>query len=97
MTTLPSDPLFPNQWHLQNTTLGLLDLNVVDVWDDYTGAGMEIAIIDDAVQRDHPDLNDNYSIAKDWDFEDDDTNASPSQGGFRISAQRRIMESAGWA
>ena len=86
MTTLPSDPLFPNQWHLQNTTPGLLDLNVVDVWDDYTGAGVEIAIIDDAVQRNHPDLNDNYSIAKDWDFEDDDTNASPSQGGFRIDS-----------
>ncbi|MEM7581494.1 MAG: S8 family serine peptidase [Cyanobacteria bacterium P01_A01_bin.80] len=76
-TNIPSDPLFLYQWHLRNTTPGLLDLNVVDVWNDYTGAGIHVAVIDDGVQRTHPDLNDNYSTARDWDFEDNDTNASP--------------------
>ncbi|NES20874.1 MAG: S8 family serine peptidase, partial [Symploca sp. SIO3E6] len=73
MATIPSDPLFSDQWHLQNTTSGLLDLNVVDVWDDYTGAGVQVAVIDDAVQRTHPDLDGNYSVFKDWDFRDNDT------------------------
>ena len=40
---IPTDPLF-DQWHLENTgQLGetvRLDINVVDVWDDYTGAGI---------------------------------------------------------
>ncbi|MEQ9234509.1 S8 family serine peptidase [Coleofasciculus sp. E2-BRE-01] len=76
MATIPSDPLFSNQWHLRNTTPGLLDLNVVDVWDDYTGAGVQVAVIDDAVQRTHPDLDGNYSVAKDWDFRDNDTDPS---------------------
>ncbi|MEM9979047.1 MAG: hypothetical protein AAF808_15585, partial [Cyanobacteria bacterium P01_D01_bin.2] len=68
MAQFLSDPLFSEQWHLQNNVLGLLDLNVVDVWDDYTGAGVDVAIIDDGVQREHPDLVANYSTPKDWDF-----------------------------
>ncbi|NJN31086.1 MAG: S8 family serine peptidase [Synechococcales cyanobacterium RM1_1_8] len=76
MATLPNDPLFGDQWHLQNNTPGELDLNLVDVWDDYTGAGVDVAIIDDAVQRNHPDLDGNYSTAKDWDFANNDTNPS---------------------
>lgn len=76
MATIPSDPLFRNQWHLQNTTPGLLDLNVVDVWDDYTGVGVQVAVIDDALQYTHPDLDGNYSVIKDWDFRDNDNNPS---------------------
>ena len=78
MTYIPNDPLFARQWHLQNNTPGLLDLNVVDVWDDYTGAGVDVAVIDDSLQRAHPDLNDNNSIFKDYDFIDNDTNPSGS-------------------
>ena len=80
MATIPSDPLFSSQWHLRNTTPGLLDLNVVDVWDDYTGAGVQVAVIDDAVQRNHFDLDGNYSIAKDWDFDNNDTDPSGVDG-----------------
>lgn len=79
---LPSDPLFNQQWHLLNSEPGLLDLNVVDVWEDYTGKGVEVAVIDDAVQGTHPDLIDNYSSFKSWDFENGDADASPSQNGF---------------
>ncbi|NES85446.1 MAG: S8 family serine peptidase [Moorea sp. SIO2B7] len=80
MATIPSDPLFAQQWHLRNTTPGLLDLNVVDVWDDYTGAGVEVAVIDDAVQHTHPDLDGNYSAIKDWDFDNNDPNPSGVNG-----------------
>jgi Ca2+-binding RTX toxin-like protein len=91
MATIPSDPLFSNQWHLRNTTPGLLDLNVVDVWDDYTGAGVEVAVIDDAVQRTHPDLDGNYSILKDWDFGNNDTNPSGGNGDRHGTAVAGII------
>ncbi|MCA0920701.1 S8 family serine peptidase, partial [Pseudooceanicola nanhaiensis] len=74
---LPSDHLFAQQWYLQNSNAALFDLNVTEVWDSegqtYTGAGVDVAIIDDAVDRAHADLNDNYSTTKDWDFADDDS------------------------
>ncbi|SEP09472.1 Regulatory P domain of the subtilisin-like proprotein convertase [Salinihabitans flavidus] len=82
---LPSDDLFSSQWHLLNGTAGLFDLNVTQVWDgsgrQYTGAGVEVAVMDDSVQRSHHDLGDNYSIAKDWDFRDNDTDPSPGGPG----------------
>ncbi|ESA34051.1 peptidase s8 and s53 subtilisin kexin sedolisin [Leptolyngbya sp. Heron Island J] len=80
MARIPSDPLFAAQWHLQNTTPGLLDLNVVDVWDDYTGKGVDVAVIDDALQRSHRDLDGNYSSAKDWDFDNNDTDPTGING-----------------
>ena len=46
---IPTDPLFSLQWYLLNTgqtggTAGI-DINVVDVWDEFTGQGVDIGII----------------------------------------------------
>ena len=45
MTAGPDDPLFIRQWHLDRTATldALIDLNVVPVWDDYTGRGVPCA------------------------------------------------------
>ena len=45
---MPSDGMVSSQWHLKNTgqsggTAGI-DINVSAVWDDYTGAGVSIAV-----------------------------------------------------
>lgn len=66
---IPNDPLFANQWWLYNTTPGEFDLRVVDIWTQYTGAGVQIAVMDDGVEGTHPDIDGNYSQAKDFDFE----------------------------
>ncbi|MBD2300812.1 S8 family peptidase, partial [Nostoc sp. FACHB-190] len=71
MTTIPSDPLFPNQWYLYNQgqsggTPGI-DLNVVDVWDDYTGRGVVVGVIDDGFDYTHYDLDNNYDTTRDYD------------------------------
>lgn len=67
LAVIPSDDLFPNQWHLQNTGqsggISGVDLNVTEVWDDYTGEGVVVGIWDDGVQYTHHDLDDNYDTS----------------------------------
>lgn len=53
------DPLFVDQWHLDNPITGI-DINVISVWEDYDGGGVTIGIWDDGVEYDHPDLKENY-------------------------------------
>jgi subtilisin-like proprotein convertase family protein len=67
-SSLPTDTLFDEQWHLHNTgqsggTAGV-DLNVLPVWDDFTGAGVHVGIWDDGVQYTHPDLAANYDASR---------------------------------
>lgn len=73
---IPTDPGFPQQWHLQNTSFPGVDLNVVDVWDEFTGAGVTVGVIDDGVEHIHPDLDGNYRFDLDGDFRDGDDDAA---------------------
>jgi subtilisin-like proprotein convertase family protein len=55
--TLPSDPLFPQQWHLHNTAAPLFSVNAGPAWDaGYTGAGVIVGIVDRGWLVSHPDL-----------------------------------------
>src|SRR5262245_27197296 len=54
----PNDPLFLLQWYLENVgqaggTPGI-DINVVKVWDDYTGAGVRIGVFDEDGETEGP-------------------------------------------
>jgi subtilisin-like proprotein convertase family protein len=80
----PNDPFFTNQWHLLNTgqfsgTFGI-DVRVTNVWDTYRGTNIYVAIIDDGVQLNHPDLASNIDTNLDWDFNGNDNNPSPGAG-----------------
>lgn len=88
---VPNDPLIDQQWHLINTgdvvtnpdditewgTWGE-DIRVEPVWDEFTGEGVVIAIVDDALQRLHPDLAPNYDPAVSTDFAGLDGDPSPN-------------------
>lgn len=69
---LPSDPLFPVQWHLHNTgttpnSVAGYDINVLSVWPDYTGKGRLVGVLDDGMDDTHPDLIANYRPELAWD------------------------------
>lgn len=66
-TLIPSDPLFPTQWHLRNVGQAYgakpgEDIHVTSVWPDYTGKGITIAVVDDGFDASHPDLIGNYNF-----------------------------------
>ncbi len=80
----PDDPLFSDQWHLENTgqTGGKIgaDINVTSVWaSGMTGNGVVIGIVDDGLEYDHPDMAANYRPDLSYDFNDDDTDPAPSK------------------
>ncbi|MCX7426444.1 MAG: S8 family serine peptidase, partial [Planctomycetia bacterium] len=78
---VPNDPLFPEQWHLENTgqdggTPGL-DAHVVPAWDSVLGTGVVIGVVDTGLQYNHPDLLAQYRADLSYDFIDHDPDPSP--------------------
>ncbi|MEO6437017.1 MAG: S8 family peptidase, partial [Tepidisphaeraceae bacterium] len=78
-----NDPLLSGYWHLKGTAGATKGANVVDVWDEFRGAGVVIGIIDDGVEYTHPDLAPNYDLALDYDGRDNDFDADPSDPADR--------------
>ncbi len=72
------DPYYPQQWGLKNTGQyegeAGMDINVDMAWNYTTGDNIVVAVIDDGIQLDHPDLQDNIYILS-YDAE---TSTSPS-------------------
>ena len=82
----PGGSYFQDQWNLHNAGVahgskaGIdLDpgLSGQSVWDTYRGSGVTIGILDDGLQRTHPDLIGNYDPALSYDFDYDDTDPLP--------------------
>jgi subtilisin family serine protease len=80
---VPSDPLFPEQWHLENVGqpggIPFADINVRQIWDEgISGSGIIIGVVDEGIQYTHPDLQPNWIIGSGYDYNDDDSDPSPS-------------------
>lgn len=56
-----NDPMFPYQWHLVNSQYNNADVNVQDVWKNYTKGSNKVVVcvVDEAVDATHEDLKDN--------------------------------------
>ncbi|MGB0684023.1 MAG: cadherin-like domain-containing protein [Magnetovibrionaceae bacterium] len=89
-TVTPSDDQYRNQWHLHNTSYAGVDLNVDLVWDEYTGNGVRVGVIDDGFDYNHPDLAANYRQDLDYDYSQGDYDAA-----HRYSSDRHGTSTAG--
>ena len=105
-----NDPLYKYQWHLDNTggtdsknfssaagTLGK-DINVDGVIiDGYDGTGVIVAIVDEGLDIDHPDLAPNVVSNGSWDYRDSDND--PTQDGTtgdHGTSVAGLTAAAGW-
>ncbi|MCP5372752.1 MAG: S8 family serine peptidase [Hyphomicrobiales bacterium] len=86
---LPGDSGFTYQWHLWNPSG--VDLNVAPVWDDYTGAGVVVGVIDDGIHYNHPDLAPNYRSDIDWDARDNDADSLAGSGDSHGTAVSGVI------
>lgn len=96
---VPNDPLYDTQWHLNNTgqaggTAGV-DINIEGVWDNYTGAGVTIGIVDDGLETSHEDIAPNVNTLIDFDWNGSDNDPSPEAGDFHGTAVAGLASAAG--
>nr|KAG5706521.1 hypothetical protein BaRGS_028692 [Batillaria attramentaria] len=55
------DPYYKQQWYLHGGGHGNFDMNVIPAWQKgYTGKNIVVTILDDGIERTHPDLIKNY-------------------------------------
>ncbi|XP_057691909.1 furin (paired basic amino acid cleaving enzyme) b isoform X2 [Corythoichthys intestinalis] len=72
----PTDPDFHKQWYLSSLTHQ--DLNTKVAWaQGYTGKGIVVTILDDGIEKDHPDLINNYDPEASYDVNDGDADPQP--------------------
>ena len=95
----PTDPFFRYQWGLLNTGQANggtgVDINVLQAWDDYTGRGVRVGVIDSGVQLDHPDLQQNIDPTATWDAAQDQPGGEPlGQGENHGTAVAGIIAAA---
>ena len=74
----PNDPYYISgeQWYLdnygQNNGTSGVDVDLQDAWDNYDGNGIRIAIVDNGLDYDNPDLSPNFVSSLSYDYCDDD-------------------------
>ncbi|XP_054714340.1 furin-like protease kpc-1 isoform X2 [Uloborus diversus] len=71
-----NDPRWPQMWYL-NRGEGL-DMNVQDAWaQGVTGKGIVVTILDDGLEKDHPDISKNYDKDASYDVNNHDGDPQP--------------------
>ena len=87
---IPNDPRLASQWHFKNTgqqggTPGC-DVHVTQAWDIETGdTNIIVAVMDQGVQLDHPDLQQNIAYKKSYNFVYDTSLIKPNDHGSHVA------------
>ncbi|KAH7644431.1 furin-like protein protease 1 [Dermatophagoides farinae] len=70
------DPQWPRMWYLNRGNN--LDMDVVEAWEkNITGKGVVVTILDDGLEKDHPDLVTNYDPDASYDVNGFDNDPMP--------------------
>lgn len=63
-TGTPTDTNFNQEWEMTSAAAGI---NVMKAWQNYTGLGIKVGIVDDGIDYNHPDLSPHYLLNLDYD------------------------------
>ena len=74
-SNVPNDPYFSEQWDM---TSGSYGINATNAWSQSTGKGITVAVIDNGVLTDHPDLE--GQLLPGYDFISDAKRARDNDG-----------------
>ncbi|EPQ10680.1 Proprotein convertase subtilisin/kexin type 6 [Myotis brandtii] len=76
-----NDPIWPNMWYLHcgdKQSRCRSEMNVQAAWKrGYTGKNVVVTILDDGIERNHPDLAPNYDSYASYDVNGNDYDPSP--------------------
>lgn len=86
----PSDTLLSQQWSL-NGGAKIVDIGVKSVWNEYRGAGVRVAVIDDGFDYTHVDLARNYDRNLDHDLIQRDGDARNGGGNNHGTAVMGVI------
>ncbi|KAM7081087.1 proprotein convertase subtilisin/kexin type 4 isoform 8-T8 [Ciconia maguari] len=76
VSVVPTDPWFHKQWYMNNDIDP--DLNILTAWSKgYTGLGVVLTVLDDGIEKDHPELSANYDPLASYDFNSNDPDPQP--------------------
>ncbi|XP_062845264.1 proprotein convertase subtilisin/kexin type 5 [Trichomycterus rosablanca] len=73
-----NDPQWHSSWYINCDQNCLTDMNIKAAWRrGYTGKGVVVTILDDGVERQHPDLKQNYDAQASHDVNGNDPDPTP--------------------
>nr|XP_019937280.1 PREDICTED: proprotein convertase subtilisin/kexin type 5-like [Paralichthys olivaceus] len=80
-----NDPVWNSLWyiHCSGEAKGCLShMNIAAAWTrGYTGKGVVVSVLDDGIEREHPDLKPNYDPLASYDVNGQDPDPSPDHSG----------------
>ncbi|XP_019388732.1 PREDICTED: proprotein convertase subtilisin/kexin type 6, partial [Crocodylus porosus] len=75
------DPMWPSMWYLHcgdKSSRCRSDMNILGAWQrGYTGKNVVVTILDDGIEKNHPDLVQNYDPLASYDVNGNDNDPSP--------------------
>lgn len=89
-----NDPLFAQQWGLNNSTNPDYDINVEGAWDITKGYGAKIAVVDQGVDNNHNDLSSNFSLFS-YDAQSQVASSHYIEGNYHGTHVAGIMAASG--
>uniref|UniRef100_A0A8C3K9X6 Proprotein convertase subtilisin/kexin type 6 n=1 Tax=Calidris pygmaea TaxID=425635 RepID=A0A8C3K9X6_9CHAR len=76
-----NDPVWPNMWYLHcgdKSSRCRSEMNILAAWQrGYTGKNVVVTILDDGIERNHPDLLQNYDPLASYDVNGNDHDPTP--------------------